>query len=403
MKILDLTDFYSDRGGGIRSHLDAKARALSRLGVEHVTVAPGVADRDEIVPNTDVGTPARVVRVRGPAQPWDRNYYFLSRLAAAAAVVHAARPDVLELDSLYFAALVARRVPRAHAPIRTAFWHSDHVDTLLFPPLARRLGQRAARRIVTPGWVALRAILSGMDATIVTSQSQREKLLHHGVPRVHYLPFGVDRSCFRPERRSERLRRELLGPDRGEGLLFLAVGRLSVEKRWPVVIDAFRTVRAQRSAVLLLLGEGPERPALERRAAGHRDIRFLGHEADRERYAAILASADFLLHACPYETFGLGVAEAVASGLPVVVPDAGAAGEFATGASAESYAAEQPEACVAAIERLLDRPPGVLRQAARDAAERIGTMEDHFAGLLQLYRELGRRAADRRPPRDAGG
>ena len=47
MKVLDVTDFYSDRGGGIRSHLDAKGRALAALGVDHVTLAPGARDGDE--------------------------------------------------------------------------------------------------------------------------------------------------------------------------------------------------------------------------------------------------------------------------------------------------------------------------------------------------------------------
>ena len=53
-------------------------------------------------------------------------------------------------------------------------------------------------------------------------------------------------------------------------------------------------------------------------------VRFTGFEKRREALASALASADVLVHGCPFETFGLGVAEAVACGLPVVAPDEGA-------------------------------------------------------------------------------
>ncbi len=388
MKILDVTDFYSDRGGGIRSHLDAKGRALAALGVDHVTLAPGPIDDEATLTPPESVPSARVIRVRGPAQPYDPSYRFLSRTRRAAAIVTAERPDVLEIDSLYLAARTARRVPRTVAPVRTAFWHSDHVGTHLLPRLAPWLGPRGAERAVAPAWSAIRGVLSRVDATVVASRGQRDLLERHGVPHVHHLPFGVDRARFRPEVGSPARRAELLGPGRTGAWLLLAAGRLSVEKQWPVVIDAFLALRARHDAVLVLIGEGPERAALERRAGGSPDVRFHGFEADRDRFATALASADALLHGCPHETFGLGVAEAVASGLPVVVPDAGGAGEVATGPCARRYPSGDPLACAAAVEELLSLPAEARRTAAIAAAARVGTMEDHFRSVVELYREL---------------
>ncbi len=395
MKVLDVTDFYSDRGGGIRSHLDAKGRALAALGVDHVTLAPGARDGEEALTAAGSRPAARVIRVQGPPQPYDASYRFLTRTRRAAAAVVAERPDVLELDSLYLAARVARRVPRDVAPVRTAFWHSDHVDTHLVPRLAPWLGARGAERVVAPAWGAIRALLSQLDATVAASRVQRDKLERHGVPRVHHVPFGVDRGRFRPEARSPARRAELLGAGREGAWLLLAVGRLSVEKQWPVVIDAFLALRRRHDAVLIVIGEGPERAALERRAGRDPDVRFHGFEADRDRFAATLASADALLHGCPHETFGLGVAEAVACGLPVVVPDAGGAGELAAGPSARRYASGDALACAAAVEALLALPAEARRAAALDAAARVGTMEDHFRAVVELYRELMLRAAHR--------
>ena len=46
VKILDLTEFYSQRGGGVRSHLTLKSHVSCRFGHEHVVVAPGPRDED---------------------------------------------------------------------------------------------------------------------------------------------------------------------------------------------------------------------------------------------------------------------------------------------------------------------------------------------------------------------
>jgi alpha-1,6-mannosyltransferase len=169
-------------------------------------------------------------------------------------------------------------------------------------------------------------------------------------------------------------------------VLLVGVGRFAFEKRWDVVLEAFARVRARREAVLVLLGDGPERAALERRALP--GVRFVGFERDRARLAGALASADVLVHGCPYETFGLGVAEAVACGLPVVVPDAGGAPESADLSCAETYRSLDAQACADAIDRLLAYGGSDLRARALEAATRVPTMEQHFGRVLGAYDSL---------------
>src|SRR5687768_12805984 len=69
VKILDVTEFYSERGGGVRSHLALKGHVLCQLGHEHVVVAPGAEDGEAALAR-EVPR-ARVIRVRGPASPYD--------------------------------------------------------------------------------------------------------------------------------------------------------------------------------------------------------------------------------------------------------------------------------------------------------------------------------------------
>jgi alpha-1,6-mannosyltransferase len=139
---------------------------------------------------------------------------------------------------------------------------------------------------------------------------------------------------------------------------------------------------------LVLFGDGPERAAMEARVRGRDDVRFMGFEKDRARLASALASADVLVHGCPYETFGLGVAEAMSCGLPVVVPDEGGASESVDARSGEIYASRDVTACARAIERVLARDRDELRQSALAAATKVRSVNDHFEDLLDAYRDL---------------
>jgi alpha-1,6-mannosyltransferase len=387
VKVLDITDFYSERGGGIRSHLVAKGVALARAGIEHVVIAPGPAD-SEIFVGSEARGRARVLRVRGWPQPYDANYRFLNRLSHVRALIRRERPDVIEINSPYLAALAALSVPKNDTRVTTWLWHSDHIDTHLTPRIGRRWGERGAALATRPLWSLLAAIARRCDATLVASQCESKKLERHGFPHVVRVPLGVDKGVFTPLARSEARRRELLGGHPPSSALLIGIGRLSVEKHWEVVLDAFARVRAERPAVLVLFGDGPERVRLAALARGRDDIRLLQFEPNRRRLAEALASADVLVHACPYETFGLGVAEAVSVGLPIVVPDEGGASEHARGACAERYSAGSAEDCAAAVLRLLSRDHALVRRAAREAAQGVIDVRQQFMATIELYQEL---------------
>jgi alpha-1,6-mannosyltransferase len=342
-----------------------------------VAIVPGLKDEDiELYASPAPSGSSRLVRVAGPALPYDRTYHLLGRLDKIRARVRFEAPDILEAHSPYLGAAAVVASGRDACRARTAFWHSDHVGTYIEPRLARL----AAALRWTP-----RVLLAPFDATFVAGAAQARKLRAAGVRNVVHVPFGVDVDVFRPSARDPAIRHSLL--EGGEGPLLVGVGRFAFEKRWDVVLDAFAQVVTSRpGATLVLFGDGPERERLERRAPPR--VRFAGFEQDRVLLARALASADVLVHGCPYETFGLGVAEAVASGLPVVVPDAGGAPESADPTSSETYAALDAQACAAAILRLLARSPAELRARALDAVARVPTVDEHFGRVLAVYADL---------------
>lgn len=385
MKLVDVTEFYSQRGGGVRTHLTDKATVAARRGHTHLVFAPG--PRDAVDPG--------IRYIPGPSLPYDPTYHLLWRVGALRRQLRAERPDVLEIHSPYVAAVAAIGLRPGEFGIRSFVWHSDFIDTYLrqglergLSPIFRGRSRSVADTLVEPLWAHVRRIADACDMTVVASRWQRDKLTAHGVARVEQIPFGIERGRFSPERRSEARRLELLAGESGP--LFLACGRLAGEKRWDVVVDAFARLRARRpGAVLAVLGDGPEKHLfLNDRNEPREGIRVLGFERDRDRLAVSVASGDMLLHAGPFETFGLGVAEAIASGVPVVLPDVGGVSEQASPGSSACYPACDVAGCVAAAERLLAVDPAELRAHAIAAAGRVNSIDDHFDALFARYRDL---------------
>jgi phosphatidylinositol alpha 1,6-mannosyltransferase len=158
--------------------------------------------------------------------------------------------------------------------------------------------------------------------TLCPSESYREVLRERG----HEGPFriwgrGVDADRFSPSHRSLDLRRRLA--PHGETIVS-SVGRLVPEKQVDRVLDAFLSATRAGTdppSVLVVVGEGASRPALERRAP--QCVVFLG-ALRGHALAETYASSDVFATASEDETFGNAVLEAMASGLPVVGPRAGA-------------------------------------------------------------------------------
>jgi alpha-1,6-mannosyltransferase len=377
------------------------------LGHEHIVVAPGPSDGEQSL--TGAATvrreggresrrevAPRVIRIAGPSFSYDPTYHLLWRIDKVRSIIRRELPDVLEIDSPYAAAAACATLSRRHFGIRTLVWHADFIDTYLRGRVERYVGSRGAtvERALEPLWAMVRVLAGKCDATFVAAKWVADKLTTHGVPRVTLLPFGVERSTFSHAARSEEVRRALLeGKERSASTaLLVGVGRFASEKRWDVILDAFARVRQERPAVLVLFGDGPERADIEARARGLRgDVRLMGFVHDRAKLAAALASADALVHGCPYETFGFAVAEAMSAGLPVVVPDAGGAGEHADIFSSERYASGDSEACARAVLRLLgrlDEGAPALRAHAVRASARLPTVREQFEHTYDAYAHL---------------
>lgn len=381
MRVVDVNEFYSPTGGGVRTYIDRKIQIMRELGHELILLAPGEEDRIEDRPGG-----GRVHFVRSPKLPFDRNYGLFWDRAALCALLDHYDPDVVECSSPWRPAwFVGEWQGRA---LKSFFMHNDNMAAYAQRWLEGVASHERIERAF--GWYTryMARFLALYDCVLTNGPALAKRLRARGLRIDAAMPLGIEGGHFSPDLRDERLRQALLrqcglGDD---GLLLLGVGRHHPEKRWPMVVDAVERAGAERPVGLILLGQGVDTDRIARRVAGSPHIRLFEPVYDRARLARIMASCDALIHGSEAEPFGLVAAEAMASGLPLIVPDSGGCAEVAERRCAELYQPRDAADCAAAIARLQSREPQMLRRAAREAAGRVRTDREHAVDLMAYYR-----------------
>jgi glycosyltransferase involved in cell wall biosynthesis len=240
---------------------------------------------------------------------------------------------------------------------------------------------KALRPLSKMLWWLTREYHNQADVNLTVSDIMQQDLTSRGFRRVELWPPAVDSELFHPNRRSDEMRARL-SRNRPDRPLLLTVSRLAPEKNVGFLAGVLRQIPG---ANLAIVGDGPDRPALERRFAGL-DVNFVGY-LKGEALAAAYASADAFVYASETETMGNVVLEAMATGCPVVAPDAGGIPNLVqNGVSGFLYRPRDTVEAVRLTQILLDDKP--LRHrigaAGRQAVE-AGNWERSVARVRGVY------------------
>jgi glycosyltransferase involved in cell wall biosynthesis len=225
----------------------------------------------------------------------------------------------------------------------------------------------AKRRLVNP-WLA-----RVPGARFAVCEELKRYLVAEGFPenRLGVIYNGIDLGSA-PGPDDRRAARERLGLD-DTRLVVGTVARLDPVKDHATLLDAFARIRGHvPDAALVLIGDGPERTALEARAAaaGIADaVSFLGTRSDVRR---LLPGLDLFVNSSRTEGVSLTIVEAMAAGLPVVATRVGGTPEVvADGRTGLLVPPADPETMAAAAAALAADPERARRLgvAARALAE----------------------------------
>jgi alpha-1,6-mannosyltransferase len=379
LAVLDVTKYFGDRTGGIRTYLLEKARYVAaHPKVRQTMVVPGPDDRLAEINGV------RCYRLRNRIIPAQDQYRFLLNAGVLDRILERERPDLIEVGSTLLVPWVVRRANRRHQIPMVWFFHSN------LPRLVAETGPRipGVRNAMLRGARAYMARLGSLFcAAIAASETAARDLESYGVGPVLRVPLGVDLEMFTPERKQwARETREQAGLP--EGPLALYAGRLAGEKRLDVLLDGWAHVERRTGARLVVQGDGPARERLERHPyAPHVIWRPL--ERDRQLVADLLAATDLFVAPGPVETFGLAALEALASGVPVLSADTGAVAELieASGAGTTFVMGESADLADQAVQ-LLEQDLALLGGRGREYAERHHSWTGVFDRLFLAYRSI---------------
>lgn len=283
------------------------------------------------------------------------------------------RPDLVQLFSPAFLSLSGVLAARAmHIPI-VANYQTD------LPGYTEQYGYPLLNTPIREG---LRLLHNLCHLTLAPSTHTIRELRSWGFHRLRYWGRGVDSQRFNPRHRSAAWRRRLLAGRPAEDLLCLYVGRLAREKR----LDLLRGVADLPGVALTIVGDGALRAEAEALFAGTR-THFTGYLFG-EDLAQAYASADVFVFTGTNETFGQVVLEAMASGLPVVVPDSGGVTDMAIPGQTGLRCQPTPDSFAQAVLLLRDNP--ALRRRLATGARRYAESRPWEAMMALLERHYSR-------------
>ncbi len=371
VKIAMFTDsFYPTIDGAVVS-MERQCEGLERRGHEVVVVAPETTERPayprpvHYLPSTEFRS---YKGYRIVVSPSDMLEYLRKE-----------RVDMVHCHGLASMAILSLTAARALDLPHVLTFHTMANEAIKYYSF---LGFREDL-MVPLVWVYLRNMMRRPHVVVTPSRPVKEELAANGVRARSWevIPTGVDCARFTPSNKDPAL---LAKYGLEEGTVMLHVGRLSHEKRLDIVLRALSELAPARPDLrLLVAGSGPAEAqyrALSESLGLSDRVVFAGFMPDEELVRAY-ATCDMLVLASTFETQGLVVLEAMASGTPVAGMRCRAIPEFVTDGVNGTLFDEQ--SCADGISRCLDDLPALRANTVDSVREH--SVESCTARLEEAY------------------
>ncbi len=377
MRILFVSECYHPVRNGVVAVIDILTEQLKKRGHEVVIVAPKHPKAK--------GDPEWVVRVPSLPNPFYPDY---PAAIPWARQLHQAidtfKPDIVHTHSfMWLSRFALRHAQKRSIPVVTTF-HTLVTEYLHYAPVPRWISLPFIAR-----WVE--SFCNKCQVVIIVSPIAEPLLRSFGVRTpIEFIPTGIDAEQF-GKGNGFRVRKELGIPATASVLLY--VGRIAKEKNIAFLLEALSPVLAERlRTYLVLVGDGPEMAAMKAKAKslpGGERIIFVGSRP-RSEIPDFHAAADIFVFASVTEMQGLALAEAMMSGLPVVVVGEGGIRYFVKDGEVGFVVPHDKIGLANAVRTLLDKPHlrMAMAERARMFAMQTFSLSSCVDRLESLYQKV---------------
>lgn len=271
--------------------------------------------------------------------------------------VDAMQFDIVHAHSPFGAGHAARRVARRQGIPLVATFHSKYYDDFLAKTHSAALARLATRYVVS--------FYNTCDEVWAVNEATAEVLRSYGYGgRMRVMPNGTD--PWVPAGTADEVIARCF--PQGEGPLFMFCGQHHWKKNIKTVLHAVSLFAKESPCRLLMVGQGPDREAIEAEAKSvgiSSFTHFYGHTANREELMQLYAAADLFLFPSLYDNAPMVVREAAAAGTPSVLVRGSCAAEGTEDGVNAFHCEDSPESLAASMRAALSR--------ARDVGERART------------------------------
>ncbi len=304
LRVAIVTESFLPQLNGVTNSVVRVLDSLRANGHEAIVIAPSNGLADLQLDRTYAGFP--IVRV--PSLPF-RQFPVAMPNPFVASILTKFKPDVLHAASPFMLGGAAIGIAKRLGIPTVAVYQTDLAG------YAARYGVPFVRAVADKVMTNVHGIA---DINLAPTSEASDYLTSLGIRNVSVWGRGVDAERFHPNLKSQpetlALRERLLA---GRTKLIGYVGRLAPEKQ----VERFAELADIRDCAIVIVGDGAERARLSK-LLPDTHVTFLGSQTGDD-LARAYAALDVFVHFGAEETFGQTIQEALASGVPVVVPDAG--------------------------------------------------------------------------------
>ncbi len=320
MKLAFFTDSYLPNTDGVVTYIVNYRRIFEKMGHEVYVFAPGTKKQKE--ENKDL----HVHYFNSTSfKPYPDYRIALFPFVSATNMIKEIKPDIVHSHGISTTGIAAFQSARKiNAPVIASF-HTIVSEATHYLTKRGNL-QNLFESIM---WKYMKWYYSNFDKVITPSNFSRAILEKHDIKNVIVFPAGLDLDIFHPEVEYEFVNKKygITGP------LVLYVGRLVIEKNLALLIDAAQNVVNKIPNVKFVIGgKGPAMQYyndLVKSSGLSENFIFTGF-VPNEELSALYRSADVFAFPSVFDTQGLVVLEAMATGTPAVVPKDSASAECIT-------------------------------------------------------------------------